>query len=60
MNITNITKSAFQRHVIPKTFILFNTMDDVDEQSRVDETIFYRAESCNLLSTKIVCDISPP
>ena len=58
VNNTNITKSAFQRHVIPKTFISFNTMDDdVDEQSRVDETIFYRAESCNLLSTKIVCDI---
>ena len=31
--------------------------DDVDEQSRIDETIFYRAESCNLLSTKIVGDI---
>ena len=59
VNNTNITKFAFQRHAIPKTFILFNTMDDddVDEQSRVDETIFYRAESCNLLSTKIVCDI---
>ena len=37
---------------------LFNIVDDdIDEQSRVDETIFYRSASCNLLSTDIVCDI---
>ena len=61
VNNVNITKSVFQKHGKSKQFILFNIVDDDDdnEQSlqRVDETIFYRAESCNLLSTKIVCDI---
>ena len=58
VNNVDLTKSAFQKHVISKKFTLFNIVDDdIDEQSRVDETIFYRSASCNLLSTDIVCDI---